>query len=126
MKKTMYELLGMVKDGKVPEKIKYNNKIYFAKGNATEGFAEYFSDEDEWGFNHYVRYENLNKEVEILEEPKGIPEKLETYKDRNNEIFLHDLCYKYMPIHKDSLTSNEQVIIDKLNELIDYLESKGE
>ena len=76
--------------------------------------------------DRYRTYMNLGKEVEILEEPKEIPEKLETYKDRNNEIFLHDLCYKYMPIHKDSLTSNEQVIIDKLNELIDYLESKGE
>lgn len=76
MKKTMYELLGMVKDGKAPKKIKYNDKIYYAKGNAIEGFVDYCSDEDEWCFNHYVRYENLNKEVEILEESKGIPEKL--------------------------------------------------
>lgn len=113
MKITVYELLGMVKDGKVPEKIKYNNKIYFAKGNAIEGFVEYFSDEDEWGFNHYVRYENLNKEVEILEEPKGIPEKLDEF------------------IHTDSLNYNTcnrmfETLTNKINEILDYLESKGE
>lgn len=106
MKITMYELLGIIKDGKVPEKIKYNNKIYFAKGNAIEGFVEYFSDEDEWGFNHYVRYENLNKEVEILEEPKGIPEKLE--------------------ILPDSEHYSNEVLHGKINEILDYLKSKGE
>ena len=28
MKITIYELLGLVKDGKAPEKIKYNDKIF--------------------------------------------------------------------------------------------------
>ena len=106
MKITIYELLGMVKDGKAPEKIKYNNKIYFAKGNAIESFVEYFSDEDEWGFNHYVRYENLNKEVEIIEELKGIPEKLE--------------------ILPDSEHYSNKVLYGKINEIIDYLKSKGD
>ena len=124
MKKTMYELLGMVKDGKVPEKIKYNNKIYFAKGNATEGFAEYFSDEDEWGFNHYVRYENLNKEVEILEEPKGIPEKLDHL--IGYDIRQFDDLKEYVEITTNDLFGKVNKIIDTLNQLLDYLESKGD
>jgi hypothetical protein len=71
------------------------------------------------------KIDKLKKGMSI-EEEKKIPEKLETYKDRNNDIFLDDLCYKYMPIHKDSLSFNEQVIVDKLNEVLDYLKSKGE
>lgn len=70
-------------------------------------------------------YEELAKKG-LVEEENKIPEKLETFKDKNNEIFLDDLCYKYMPIHKDSLSFNEQVIVDKLNEVLDYLKSKGE
>ena len=98
-----------------------------------------------------LKEEDLNNEVEIIEEEprnieicgrfftkseydklicnkeeKKIPEKLETYRDRNNEIFLDDLCYKYMPIHKDSLSFNEQVIVGEINAIIDYLKSKGE
>lgn len=124
MKITIYDLLGMIKDGKVPEKIKYNNKIYFAKGNATEGFAEYFSDEDEWGFNHYVRYENLNKEVEILEEPKGIPEKLDHL--IGYDIRQFDDLKEYVEITTNDLFGKVNKIIDTLNQLLDYLESKGD
>ena len=66
---------------------------------------------------------DLNDKVEIIEENK-VPDKLETYKGRNNEIFLDDLCYKYTPIHKDTLSFNEQVIVDKLNQVINYLKKK--
>lgn len=121
MKVTMYELLGMVKDGKIPKKIKYNDNIW-----------EYIEEKENYKTSDgaslnwdYVALYCLKEPVEIIEEKK-IPEKIETYKDRNNEIFLDDLCYKYMPIHKDSLSFNEQVIVDKLNDVIDYLKSKGE
>lgn len=114
MKKTMYELLGMIKDGKAPKKIKYNDKIYYAKGNAIEGFVDYCSDEDEWCFNHYVRYENLNKEVEILEESKGIPEK------------LYHCCMETDNEETKFLIKNMNDLVDRYNEIFDYLESKGE
>ena len=117
---TMYELLGLVKDGKAPKKVKYRTEVLYYD----EKLKEYFNDEDMHPLFAGVNT-ILDEEVEILEENK-IPEKLETYKDRNNEIFLDDLCYKCMPIHKDSLSFNERVIVDKLNEVIDYLKSKGE
>ena len=53
-----------------------------------------------------------------------LPEKLETYKE-NNEMFLENFCYKNLPIHKDSLSLNEQVLVNKLNEIIDYLKNKA-
>lgn len=145
MKITMYTLLGLVKDGKAPKKIKYIGYIFEYDTNHKR-YESYF-DEQIWTLNDFVNVDdNLNEEVEILEEEKKtptlndiresyglprieekkIPEKIETYKDGNNDIFLDDLCYKYMPIHKDSLSFNEQVIVDKLNDVLDYLKSKGE
>jgi len=84
------DLLNKIANGEeVPKKIKYNDKIYIAKGNVIENFVDYCSDEDEWCFNHYVRYENLNDEVEIIEDNKKI-EKLNIddidYFTMNNKI----------------------------------------
>ena len=50
----------------------------------------------------------LNDEVELLEEPKGIPEKI------NNSYY-----------HLEQGEQN-QLFKNKINEIIDYLESKGE
>ena len=103
------DLLNKIANGEdVPKIIKYNDYIYTAKGNAIENFVDYCSEEDEWCFNHYVRYKNLNDEVEILEEKK-IPEKLDTltYVNRNTISVWNE--------HRD-----------KINEIIDYLKSKGE
>ena len=62
----------------------------------------------------------LNSRVEIIEENKKI-EKIETY-DIDGDIFIDDRFFKYMPIDKHHLTANEQVFVDKINEIIDYLE----
>lgn len=117
---TVYELLGLIKDGQAPKKVKYRNEVLYYD----EETKDYYNDED---MNPLFAGANtkLDKEVEIIVEENKIPEKLETYKE-NNEIFLENFCYKYMPIHKDSLSFNEQVIVDKLNEVLDYLKSKGD
>lgn len=105
---TMYELLGLIKEGKAPKKIKYNDYIYTVGRNTRKHFIDYYSEEDEWCFNYYVKYENLNDTVEILEEEKKIPEKI---KDKYcSQISKVELAQKY-------------------NEIIDYLEylkSKGD
>lgn len=106
------DLLNKIANGEeVPKKIKYNNKIYSVKGNAIENFVDYCSEEDEWCFNHYTRYENLNDEVEIINktEEKKIPEKLPIY----------DCIDAYS---KFDTIDNRKAI----NEIIDYLKSKGE
>ena len=100
MKITIYELLGMFKDGKAPKKIKYNNKIW----NYKEGIMEYTSDDSYFALSNF-EFDELNDEVEIIEEEKKIPEKI---KDKYcSQISKVELAQKY-------------------NEIIDYLKSKGD
>lgn len=121
------DLLNKIANGEeVPNEFIYNGCLY---ENYQNGCYRHYDTENKL-INNFVRqlcddFCNLNDEVEILEEENKIPEKLETYKEKN-EIFLESFCYKNLPIHKDSLSFNERVIVDKLNELIDYLKSKGE
>ena len=112
MKITMYELLGMVKDGKAPKKIKYKDFIY--EYYEQETVIDYRCYDEKTELHGYlsscVDYETFNildNEIEILEEKK-IPEKLN--KDRYIGTDL----------------SVEDDMFNKINEIIDYLKSKGE
>lgn len=88
MKITIYELLGLVKDGKAPKKIKFRNEIYEYKNNIENGFIDYVGIEKETNVNFYLSSHIGNNyisdiftdEVEIIEEPKKI-EKCENYED---------------------------------------------
>jgi len=107
MKITIYELLGMVKDGEAPKKIIYDKSKYFYNGLEKDYYTyttKDFKDEDiEYLFDYKIT-EILNDEVEILEEKK-IPEKI---KDKYcSQISKVELAQKY-------------------NEIIDYLKSKGD
>ena len=132
MKITMYELLGMVKDGKAPKMVKYKDKIYYYhKGydfnymyNSSSS-SPMDNEKSLFTFNSYKlkdgrRYwddntaiDFLNDEVVIPEEEKKIPEKLP------EEIIVG----KKQPAHRI------KKIEKKINEIIDcldYLKSKGE
>ena len=105
MKITMYELLGMLKDGIAPKKIKYDNCIFKYDG------IYYMTEDDTTYLDEYCDLSRvLNEEVEILEEKK-IPEKLTTeYLAKSSQRVQDD-------------------ILDKINEIIDYLDylkSKGD
>ena len=105
----MYELLGMVKDGKAPKKIKFN-EIYCYYKECKNEYVDYTNKPIiQWD---YVVMNSLNDEVEILEEPKGIPEKLDKYADVSG-----DLAYEW--------NFAEKKLKNKINEIIDYLKSKG-
>ncbi|MBR3672857.1 MAG: hypothetical protein IKN65_00975 [Clostridia bacterium] len=106
MKITIYELLGMVKDGKAPKKIKWGYH------NFEWCVVEYVA-LDEYGKPSLCEVVGniecvLNDEIEILdnlEEEKKIPEKI---KDKYcSQISKVELAQKY-------------------NEIIDYLKSKGD
>lgn len=103
----------------MPEKIKYNGEIYYLDdGNySTCNKYGYLERLFQW---EWSLFEHLNDEVEIIEEDKKI-EKIETY-DKDGNIFIDDQCFKYVPIDKHCLTANEQVFVDKINEIIDFLE----
>lgn len=100
------DLINKIANGEeVPLVLKYNNKIY-----------EY-TKEIEWYLREDLKSElfidknRLNDEIEILEEEKKIPEKIE-----EEEIEI-------------SMAIGEQVCANKINEIINYLQylkSKGE
>lgn len=104
MKITIYELLGMVKAGKIPERIKYDDYEYryhdkehgYCRGSYD---CNYICLDSE-----YYLFDILNDEVEILDdedEEKGLPEKIDT----SNGISVVGCAYK-------------------INEIIDYLEKQ--
>jgi len=107
MKKTMYDLLGMIRDDKAPKRIIYDDNVY----EWSEKRREY---ENEINLNetldwNYIIMGFLNEEVEILEEEKKIPEKL--------NLKLDDWI---------TPTQCDIELSKKIDEIIDYLKSKGD
>ena len=117
------DLLNMISKGEeVPKKIKYKMHSYIYDGYD----------------NEYQRYDNkdgctytlgedwkldttLNEEVEILEEEKKIPEKLNIEDDGNTITLFGEKENEW------TILDNVDVIIcNKINSVIDYLKSKGD
>ena len=69
MKITIYELLGLVKDGKAPQKIKYEYLIYELTSERNDYYCK---NEMRWFTNEINSLGVLNEDVEIIEEPKKI------------------------------------------------------
>lgn len=130
MKITMYELLGMVKDGTQPNHIKYRGEEWWWGYDTYTYFAdlERTPDAQTNMFTRYVINYCLDDEVEIIEEEKKVPEKLETYKEVDDE----DSYANILKVSKNGeyeIDEATSVIVDKINEILkylDYLKSKGE
>lgn len=108
MEITIYELLGLVKDGKAPKKIKIGNKeLYFSKTKNTYEF------EDGGSLNwcYYVTDDSLYRKVNVIEEDafEDIEEinlgVLNTQSDKNKE-FKNAI---------NALIKNQKKIISKLD-----------
>lgn len=115
MKIKIIDLLVKIANGEqVPEKIKYNNKIweYYV-------YANDYKEEDIWLFEELFEYrrtiEFINDEVEIIEEPKKI-EKIEMYQDEEGHYFLNKQERKVY-VNCDEI----DFMVDKFNELIDEI-----
>jgi hypothetical protein len=124
---TMYELLGMVKDDKeLPKKVNVLDVIYEFDDHNGDYYNKsldrylfvYITSREEWKLAFY-----LDLQVEIIEE-KEIPEKLPYYsiekiqKAKNKDEW-----------QEERITLLEKRVDDlhiKINEIIDYLKSKGE
>lgn len=106
MKTTIYELLGIVKD----KSGEYKYVKYFDRVKEIDAVM--------WGCKENIIYKldhsniELNDEVEIIEEPKGIPEKM---------LMCTSGIMSYEAV--EHITTE---LKDKINEIIDYLESKGD
>ena len=84
MKITMYELLGLIKDGKAPKKISYND-IEIEYNKDTKDYYPYYDKYlFEYKFEDCVDF--LEDEVEIIEEPKKIKRLDIDFKKIDDEI----------------------------------------
>ena len=111
MKITIYELLGLVKDGKAPQKIKYEYLIYEL---TSERNNYYCKNEMRWFTNEINSLGLLNDYVEIIEEPKKI-EKI--------PLPSFDEFKKMSAAERYVITAKEY---DLLNELIDEINNLKE
>lgn len=109
MKITFYELLGLVKDGKAPKKIIYNN-IELEYDEKNEDYYSYYGGGlFEFKFGNCKNF--LNDEVEIIEEPKKIEklnDKLGLFGDGNTQKIINELNYTRTIINE---------LIDEINNL---------
>jgi len=109
------DLLNKIANGEeVSKKIAIQNEVLiYNEGEILNLQDCYYMADDEDATWKIWAYE-LNEEVEILEEEKKIPEKLHhCYTSTDNE----DIKF---------LIKNINEFVDKYNELLDYLKSKGE
>ena len=84
MKITLYELLGLIKDGKAPKKISYND-IEIEYNKDTKDYYPYYDKYlFEYKFEDCVDF--LEDEVEIIEEPKKIKRLDIDFKKIDDEI----------------------------------------
>lgn len=121
MKITIYELLGLIKDGKAPKKIKYNGDIYFLESDEifeffaykTIDYNKFNTDGERLGKALFLDncYMHLYSVVEILDEPKKI-EKIDEI------LMINDLI---PPYGENEYNAWKNIIIqqNKINELID-------
>ena len=94
------DLLNKIANGEEVPNFIIDEVEYYMGANGY--LRECMGDDAQW----YIDKSWLNTEARILEEPKGIPEKLEILP--NNEQYSNKVLY------------------GKINEILDYLESKGE
>ena len=112
---TVYDLLGLIKDGKAPKKIKYNNRTYEFKEIIEGTGYVYESGTVKFWLSNEIEFDIsrcLNEKIEILEEDKPIIESI--------SIIGKD-------IHKLENLGIYNIIEDieaKLNEVIEFLNRK--
>ena len=94
------DLLNKIANGEEVPNFIIDEVEYYMGANGY--LRECMGDDAQW----YIDKSWLNTEARILEEPKGIPEKLE--------------------ILPDSEQYSNKDLYGKINEILDYLESKGE
>ena len=122
MKITIYELLGLVKDGKAPKKIKYSN----AELKYNEGCEDYYNYYDKGLFEYkFGKCKNfLNDEVEIIEEE---PKKIEKI---DEILMIDDLIPPYQEneykVWKNIIIQQNKIneLIDEINKLKEWLNDK--
>ena len=97
----------------MPYKIKYNERIF----EYAEEIKWYLRDDMKCELSNSKKC--LNDEVEIIEEDKKI-EKLETYKEIDDEEHYANIL-KVSKNGEYEINEALSVVVDKINEIIDYI-----
>ena len=121
---SIYELLGLIKDGKAPKKIKYENREYYLYDNKS------YISTDKTRFFDKIYFSDLNIEVEILDEEEfidieeitlngekigyGVLSEWLGSKQTDNEVKLCS-SIECLGITLNLLIKNQKKIIQKLN-----------
>ena len=125
------DLLNKIANGEeVPKKIRINGYIYeyqgddylfIDKNNDNHEywlFSEGYTDKFQW-LDNFIR-----TKIEIIEEEKKIPEKLDIRQEKN---IKNNWKWKvYGKEHSYNISTPQKIIADKVNEICDYLKSKGD
>ena len=113
----MIDLLNKIANGEeVPKKIKFYDKYYIWYDNRYTGNKGYCLEPLKSDSNSFLEINtvyDLKYEVEILEDEKKLPKKLDKKDFLDNQTI-------------EQIDADLDFIIDKINEILDYLESKGE
>ena len=117
MKITFYELLGLVKDGKAPKKIKFGNIELEYDEKCEDYYSYYGGGLFEHKFGNCKNF--LNDEVSIIEESKKI-EKIKS----NGDEFYSDYIDAW--IGKNKTDAYCEFLMNKINELIDEINNLKE
>lgn len=116
---SVYDLLGLIKDGKVPKKIKWKGNVLEFDGEDYKYYkgAETLSEDS---LVKYIAVGNLNDKVEIIncEKDKPIIEKLKIKDNKVIGKWENGSDYHY------TLSAPQVVIINKINQVIDYINRK--
>lgn len=110
MKITIYELLRLIKDGRAPEKIKYNNVPLIYNEDARDYF--YYCNKFLFEYLFANCGEFLNDYVEII----GDPKKIEKIKSNGDEFYSD---YIEVWISKNKTDAYCEFLMNKINEIID-------
>ena len=115
---TIIDLLNKIANGEeVPKKIKFHDVEWEYKGYQYKRIDNVYLGNIWNGYNFNI----LNDKVEILEEEKKIPEKIDLYEDGEGHYFIDKHCKKIY------ITCDEiNFMVEEFNQLIDYLKSKGD
>lgn len=126
MKTTIYDLLGMIKDDNIPQRIIFKNQIY----EYVESAEDYYNEEHGYIFDVYVLKSILNDEVEILE--TAITYKQDNYyqyQPYTGEVEIKYNSPKYI-LESDKIeklningrfTKNQKKLANKINEIIEAI-----
>lgn len=118
MKVTIYELIGLIKDGKAPKKIRYNNEIWkYDDKLETYDNDDYDNDLLEKLFYELYISDFINNEVEITEEPKKIEKISWNEKESLAEYLTASKKQEILARRTEKLKTSLNELIDEINKL---------